>query len=162
MSITTPKLPSDFADFLRLLEKYKVRYIVVGAWAAALHGRPRYTKDIDILIARESSNSAKMIKVLEEFGFGSVDLSQDDFLREQYVIQLGYEPNRIDILTDIAGVTFEHAEKRREIYKIEGISVPILSISDLISAKQASARPQDLADIDQLKRIFKLKNETKR
>ena len=150
-------LPQDFVDFFKLLEKNNVDYLIVGSWAVALHGRPRYTKDIDILIARDATNAKKLLLALNEFGFGSLELSEDDFLKEEFVIQLGYEPNRIDILTDISGVIFKEAKQNSIEKSINGMKLKIISINDLIQAKKSAGRPQDLADIDQLQKINSLK-----
>ncbi len=154
-------LPPDFVDFLKLMQKHQVRYLVIGSWAVALHGRPRYTKDIDILVAREPENARKIMLVINEFGFGSVGLSAEDFMREHYVVQLGFEPNRIDILTHIDGVQFEEAEQRKHNILVGEVSLPVISILDLLKAKQAASRPQDLADIDQLNRLLSLRGKKK-
>lgn len=150
-------LPSDFADFFQLLNKHNAKYLVVGSWAVAFHGRPRYTKDIDILIEREPANAKKVFAALDEFGFGNTGISEEDLLKENYVIQLGFEPNRIDILTNIKAINFSIAEKNKVVVEISEVSIPTIAIEDLIRAKQAASRPQDLADIDQLERIRKLK-----
>lgn len=155
MDITSFNLPQDFADFFKLLNKFEVRYLVVGSWAVAFHGQPRYTKDIDILIARSPENAKKIFLALQEFGFGNVGISEDDLLKPNYVIQLGFEPNRIDILTNIDAIEFEKAELNKQSVVIENITLPILAVEDLILAKQASARAQDLADIEKLKKIKK-------
>ena len=155
MTSDVPSLPRDFVEFLELLHKHQVRFLVVGAWAVALHGRPRYTKDIDLLVARDPVNARRIIIALDEFGFGSIGLTEEDFLKEQFVIQLGYEPNRIDLLTGIESLNFDDLERNKEIRMVGNIALPILSYQDLIKAKRVASRPQDLADIDQLERIKK-------
>ena len=102
-------LSSDLREFIHLLNTKSVRYVVVGARALAFHGRPRYTGDLDIFVAREQANADKLMEVITAFGFGDTGLERDDFLHEDYVIQLGQEPHRIDLLTGISGVTFEEA-----------------------------------------------------
>lgn len=150
------KFPPDYLNFLRLLEQHQVQYMIVGGWATGLHGHPRYTKDIDILIARNPDNAAKLITVINDFGFGDVVIELEDFLKEGYVIQLGYEPNRIDILTDIDGVLFDEAEKRIKQIALddEQIEIALISLHDLIAAKRAAGRPQDLADVVKLEKIY--------
>lgn len=148
-------LPSDFLDFFVLLNNHKVNYMIVGSWAVAYHAQPRYTKDIDILVECSDVNAQKLMKVVDEFGFGSVGIAKEDFLKEAYVIQLGFEPNRIDILTKIDGVDFATAFKRHVVAKITQIDLPFLSIEDLVSAKKTAARPQDVADLAKLEKFKK-------
>ena len=100
-------LNPDFKEFIRLLNDNDVRYLVVGGYAVALHGYPRYTKDIDIWIWLDEGNANRIIKVLEQFGFGSLKLEVQDFLVPNQIIQLGYPPARIDLITSLAGVSFE-------------------------------------------------------
>lgn len=102
----------DFKEFLKSLNDNKVRYLVIGAYALAFHGHPRYTKDLDIWIDKSSENAAHLIKALEQFGFGSLGLKEEDFKTPRQVIQLGYPPNRIDLLNDPEGVDFENCYSR--------------------------------------------------
>ncbi len=95
----------DFEDFVSLLNKYNVEYMVVGGYALAFHGRPRHTGDLDIWINISESNAEKVISVIKEFGFGSLGFSKEDFLKPGYVNQIGHPPLRIDILTEIDGDT---------------------------------------------------------
>ncbi|MEN8216920.1 MAG: hypothetical protein ABFS56_11230 [Pseudomonadota bacterium] len=97
-------LSQDFREFIELLNYNQVRYLVVGGYAVAFHGHPRYTKDIDIWIWVSKNNAKKVLKTLDEFGFSSLGLKEEDFLEPGYVIQLGYPPNRIDILTQVTGL----------------------------------------------------------
>ena len=100
-------LNNDFKEFIQLLNVHSVRYLVVGGYAVAFHGHPRYTKDIDIWILLDKTNAKKMLDVLNVFGFSSLGLTEDDFLKKDNIIQLGNPPNRIDILTDLSGVIFD-------------------------------------------------------
>jgi len=102
----------DFVDFIELLNKHSVEYLVVGAHALAFHGRPRHTGDLDVWIKKSDDNAEKMLNVIHDFGFSSLGLTKDDFLRENYVTQLGYPPLRIDILSAISGVQFDEAFRR--------------------------------------------------
>lgn len=92
------RLSSDLREFIHLLNTKSVKYVIVGAWALAFHGRPRYTGDIDIFVAREEDNADRLMEVIEAFGFGQAGIQREDFLQVDHVIQLGREPNRIDIL----------------------------------------------------------------
>lgn len=95
----------DYEEFLALLNRHDVRYCIIGSYALAFHARPRYTKDLDILVEASSENAEKFLRVLKDFGFGSLDLSVADFTEENNIIQLGYEPVRIDILTSLKGLS---------------------------------------------------------
>ena len=107
-------LSSDLREFIHLLNTNSAKYVIVGAWALAFHGRPRYTGDLDIFVARDDENADKLKEVIEAFGFAHAGIKREDFLQVDHVIQLGREPNRIDILTRISGVTFDEAWDNRE------------------------------------------------
>jgi hypothetical protein len=113
----------DFIDFIELLNRHKVDYMIVGAHALAYHGRPRHTGDLDIWIKPSSKNASRMIKVLNDFGFGSLGLTEQDFLKENYVTQLGYPPLRIDILNAISGVEFDEAYINRVDGEVDNLKV---------------------------------------
>jgi len=109
------KIERDYEEFIGLLNRHRVKYCIVGSFALAVHAKPRYTKDIDILVEPTKENSEKIIAVLKEFGFGLKDISGEDFTNKNQVVQLGYEPVRIDILPSLTGCTFERMEKRKHI-----------------------------------------------
>jgi len=140
----------DFIDFIELLNLNEVEYMVVGAHALALHGRPRHTGDLDIWIKPSFDNADKMVKVLEDFGFGSLGLTKEDFLRDNYVTQLGYPPLRIDILNAISGVNFDDAYKGRILGQNGELAISFINISDFIANKKASGRAKDIGDINAL------------
>jgi hypothetical protein len=140
----------DFIDFINLLNIHKVQYMVVGAHALAFHGRPRHTGDLDIWIKPSIENASKMILVLDDFGFGSLGLKVEDFMRENYVTQLGYPPLRIDILNSISGVSFDSANNNKILGDFDGVTIPFINISDFILNKRAIGRAKDLGDIDSL------------
>jgi hypothetical protein len=142
----------DFIDFIELLNLHQVEYMVVGAHALAFHGRPRHTGDLDIWIKPSAANAGKMVNVLKDFGFDSLGLTKEDFLKENYVTQLGYPPLRIDILNAISGVNFDDAYKGMVVGLYDDLSVAFINISDFIANKQASGRAKDLGDIDALKK----------
>jgi hypothetical protein len=145
-------LSSDLREFIHLLYTKSVKYVIVGAWALAFHGRPRYTGDIDIFIDREQDNADRLMEVIEGFGFGQSGIKRDDFLQVDRVIQLGREPNRIDILTGISGVAFDEAWKSREKGSISEVDVFVISRDLLIKNKRAANRDKDQADIKLLEK----------
>ena len=140
-------LSSDLREFIHLLNTKSVKYVIVGAWALAFHGRPRYTGDIDIFVPREQDNADRLMEVIEAFGFGQSGIERDDFLQVDHVIQLGRAPNRIDILTGISGVAFDEAWKSREQGKISDVDVFVISRDLLIKNKRAANRDKDQGDI---------------
>ncbi|MCE7057988.1 hypothetical protein LZF95_25105 [Algoriphagus sp. AGSA1] len=122
----------DFVDFIELLNKYNVEYLIIGAHALAYHGRPRHTGDLDIWINPKPENASKLVNVLKDFGFGSLGLSTADFLKDGYVTQLGYPPLRIDILNSISGVEFESAYKEKITTSIDELKVNFINLLDFI------------------------------
>ena len=143
-------LEEDLREFVELLNALNVRYMVVGAFAVAYHGYPRFTGDIDFFIERSLDNAERLVQVIERFGFGELNLSAEDFLREDQVIQLGISPNRIDLLTFLSGVSFDEAWATREHGDINDLRVPFISKEMLKRNKAASGRTQDLADLEHL------------
>ena len=147
------KLSADLREFIELLNSRKVEFVIVGAHALAWHGLPRYTKDVDFLVSTSSRNAEALASVIEQFGFGSTGLCAADFSAEDQVIQLGMEPNRIDILTGISGVGWEEAWSTRIEGEIDGLPVSYLGKETFIKNKLASDRPQDRADVSRLREI---------
>ncbi len=149
------RVEKDYEGLLSLLNKNKVKYSIVGAFAVGFYGKPRYTKDMDILIEPSLKNAKRIVNALKEFGFGSLDLSEKDFIKKGAIIQLGYEPVRIDILTSINGCTFNQIWKNRTtgIYGKE--KVFFIGLNELIKNKKMSKRKQDEADLDILLRFRK-------
>ena len=151
-------LEKDFEDFVRLLNKHKVDYMVVGGYALALHGRPRHTGDLDIWINISEANAGKVLKVIKEFGMSSLGLKKDDFLKPGYISQIGYPPLRIDILNSIDGVEFSEASKEiQEMDLGEGVVIRYIGLSAFLRNKEASARKQDIADIREIKKLLSTK-----
>jgi Nucleotidyltransferase of unknown function (DUF6036) len=142
-------LPKDFKEFIKLLNKNNVRYIVIGGYAVVYHGYVRSTNGIDIWIDMGKDNVKKAIKALDEFGFSSLNINVADFSPNQ-IIQLGYPPNRIDLITTPAGVDFETCYESKEQVTIDNIAVNIIDLENLLKAKKASNRTRDLADIEEL------------
>jgi predicted nucleotidyltransferase len=143
-------LSKDFKEFIELLNGHNVRYLVVGGYAVAFHGYPRYTKDLDVWIELSPENADNIIKALEEFGFGSLGLKTEDFLESDQIIQLGYPPNRIDILTTLKEIKFKDCYKARIEIEIQGIKINFIDLENLKLNKRATGRPQDLADAENL------------
>lgn len=154
------ELDKNFKEFIELLNEHKVSYLIVGGYAVNFHGYPRYTRDIDFWIWLSEENIEKLIASLKQFGFGSLDLSIADFKNPENIIQLGYEPYRIDIIVDVDGVNFEECYERRIEAELDGVAVKFLSLTDLIQSKKSGQRLQDLADAEQLEMIKKKKDET--
>jgi len=142
-------LPKDFKEFVGLLNKNGVRYIVIGGYAVVYHGYVRSTNDIDIWIDIHPDNLKKLIGALDEFGFSSLNIKESDFLPNQ-IIQLGYPPNRIDLITTPAGIDFDTCYESKEEVLIDDISINIIDLKNLIKGKKASNRIKDLADIEEL------------
>jgi hypothetical protein len=145
-----PVFNPDFREFVELLNVHKVRYLVVGGYAVALHGHPRYTKDLDIWVELKPENARAIIKALEQFGLGSLGLKAEDFLEADQIIQLGYPPSRIDLLTSLSGIRFEECYPLRVTTKLEGIDVNFIDLENLRKNKKAAGRLQDLADLENL------------
>ncbi len=144
-------LNQDLKEFVQSLKDNNVRYLVVGGYAVAMHGHPRYTKDIDIWLDMTPRNAHLTLKALEDFGFGSLDLEDEDFLDPGQIIQLGYPPNRIDLLTSIEGMNFQECYDSRLEVEISGVSVNFIDLENLKKTKRIAGRYQDLADLDSLK-----------
>jgi len=144
-------LHKDFKEFVELLKK-DVEYMIVGGYAVGIHGYPRYTGDLDIWLNQTEKNAEKILQVVNEFGFSSFELKIDDFTKEGNIIQLGYPPLRIDLLTEIDGVKFVDCYKRIEKVTIEGFTFNIISYEDLNKNKKSSDRYRGLDDIENLKK----------
>lgn len=144
-------LSKDFKEFIELLNEHNVKYLLVGGYAVAFHGHPRYTKDLDVWIELSPENADKVIKSLEKFGFGLLGLKPGDFLESDQIIQLGYPPNRIDILTTLKKLKFESCYKVRVEVEIQGLKINFIDLESLKQNKLATGRPQDLADVENLK-----------
>lgn len=137
----------DYEDMLKSLNRNNVRYCIVGSFALAFHATPRYTKDLDILVAPTLENGGRIVAALEFFGFGELGLAPADFAAAGNIIQLGYEPVRIDLITSLPGLTFDVIWRDR----VEGVygdtPTQFISRAHLIEAKRGAGRPQDLLDV---------------
>lgn len=138
----------DYEDILKLFNKHKVRYCVVGAYALAFHGFPRYTKDLDVFVGASVENAERIVKALKAFGFEALKLKVADFVKKGNVIQLGYEPLRVDIVTAIDGVSFEELWRKKKTGYYGKARTFFAGKNELIKNKKASGRKQDLADLE--------------
>ena len=144
------KLPQDFREFLELFNAKGVEYMIVGSYALAYYGAPRYTGDIDLFVRRTETNAHCIIEALKEFGFSFPNLTWNEFTKDDTVIQLGVPPVRIDILTFLSGMDWDTASKRKVPGEIDGVPVFVIGREDYIANKRARGRIKDLADIEAL------------
>jgi hypothetical protein len=142
-------LNRDFKEFVECLNAAGVEYLLVGAYALAAHGHPRYTGDIDFWIGSGPGNLERLLRALVSFGFASLGLRIDDFDAE-HVIQLGHPPRRIDLLTAIDGVSFDECWPRRQTVVLDHVPLHVISLPDFAANKRASGRLKDLADLESL------------
>ena len=146
-------LNRHFRGFIGLLEKHGVEYLVIGGYAVGFHGFPRYTGDLDVFVAISKKNAENLVKVFSEFGFSDIGLQAADFLDDETIVEIGREPIKIQVLTGIDGVTFDTCYRRHVKYELDGVSIPFISLDDLIANKAASPRPKDKIDLEELRRI---------
>ena len=144
------EITQDFKEFIQLLNANKVEYLVVGGFAVAAHGFPRYTGDIDFWVKSSIENAKKLISALIQFGFGSMDITEEDFLKKDFVVQLGYPPNRIDILTGVTGLDFKESWKERVEIETEGEKINYISLHHLKINKKQTGREKDNIDLNNL------------
>lgn len=143
-------LNQDFKEFAELFNSNKVEYLIVGGYALAAYGHPRYTGDLDFWIGTDPSNAQRVLHALEEFGFGALGIGLDDLTAPGRVIQLGYPPRRIDLLTSIDGVDFAASYARRMLVPLDGLNLHFIALEDFKTNKRASGRLKDLADLEAL------------
>lgn len=148
-------LSSDFVEFIECLNRKRVEYLLVGGHALAFHGVPRFTKDIDFWVRPARANASRLLEALAEFGFSSTGLTVDDFAVAGKVVQLGIEPNRIDLITRIDGVEFDEAWAQRIATTYRGVALDVLSLPLLIANKRSTGRKQDALDADTLEAILR-------
>jgi hypothetical protein len=146
----TMQLPDDFKDFFRFLNETGVQYLLIGGWAVGFHGYPRATADMDVWVACDESNAKRLVEALALFGFTHGEATESLFTTPGVVVRMGLPPMRIELLTRLSGVEFSECRARCETLEADGISIPVISLTDLIKNKKASGRPKDLADVDAL------------
>jgi len=143
-------ISKDFKELLELFAANGVEFVVVGGYALAFHGAPRYTGDLDLFVRPDRENAGRVLSALEELGFGSLDLSEDDFAMPNQVVQLGHPPVRVDIITSIDGVSWQDAWAEKASGKCAEVPVFFIGRNDLIRNKRAVGRRQDHADLEAL------------
>jgi hypothetical protein len=145
-------LNKDLREFVELLNSNRVEYLVVGAFAVAWYGYPRFTADLDVLIRADSSNAERMLEALRQFGFGAIGIDAGDLTAVGQVIQLGVKPNRIDILTSVSGVDFEEAWADRTEGSLDGVPAMFIGRNALIRNKESTGRAKDRGDAEELRK----------
>ena len=154
------QLPEDFSEFLSLLNKNKVEYLLLGGWAVGIYGAPRTTADMDIFVAIDDENLEKLLNALYEFG--SITVQKEHFQDIGRVFRMGRSPIRIEILNQASGINFKSCYKRRQEINVDGIDISTISEIDLLKNKKASGREKDIADLRNLERIIKRKRDRKK
>ena len=152
-------LNKHFQEFIELLDRHQVKYLLVGGYAVGFHGFPRYTGDLDVFIAIDEANSEKILDTFKDFGFSDLGLTKEDFLEEEIVVEIGREPMKIQVLTGIDGVTFEECYEGRVNFDLAGVKVPFIGFEELLRNKEASPRAKDKIDVEELKRIKGYQND---
>jgi hypothetical protein len=145
-------LNKDWREFLALFNSNGVEYLVVGAFAVAFHGFPRYTADLDLLVRPTEENAHRALRALSEFGFSQLGIQVSDLCTQGMVVQLGVKPNRIDLLTAISGVSFEEAWATRSEAELDGISTCFIGRAALLRNKEQTGRAKDLGDAEELRK----------
>jgi predicted nucleotidyltransferase len=151
------KLDKDLREFIESLNSRRVDYVIVGGHAVAFHGHPRFTGDIDLFVRASSENAGRLVEAITDFGFSDLRLSPDTLTRPNNVVQLGYPPNRIDLLTSISGVDFEEAWNSKAAGELDGVPVFFLGWDALLKNKRASGRDRDLVDVSRLSKVTRSK-----
>ena len=147
------ELPNDFKEFLKLLRAHGVKYLLIGGYAVGVHGRPRFTNDLDVWVAVAPVNAKRVVEALSEFGFEDPGLSVDLFLQPDSIVRMGNEPVRIEIATAISGVEFDECYRERVETELDGVPVSVINLHHLRINKLASGRSKDLADLESLPKV---------
>ncbi|HBG27338.1 MAG: hypothetical protein A2Y10_13620 [Planctomycetes bacterium GWF2_41_51] len=155
------EIQKDYKELLELFNAHKVEYLVVGGFALAFHGAPRFTGDIDLLVKPDVENAKKILAALNDFGFASLNFTEADFLKLENIIQLGYPPFRIDIIMSITGVDWQTAANGKVAGKYGDVDIFFLGKQEFIVNKKASGRLKDLADIEAIDKVNNPKKNKK-
>ena len=148
--MATIQLPRDFKEFLRLLNEHHIEYLIVGGYAVSYHGFPRTTGDLDIWVDSNQETAAKLVLVLNKFGFGATSPTPDLFLKPGNIVRMGVPPLRLEIMTAISGIQFSEAYARRVVETFDNEPANVISLSDLRINKRAAGRLKDLNDLENL------------
>lgn len=143
----------DYRELFKVLNKYKVRYLIAGAYAVSFYTQPRFTKDLDIWVEPEIKNANELYKALKEFGAPLKGIQPIDFVNKKIIYQIGVAPIRVDIMMSLVGLDFTKAWQNRKITKYANISVNILGLEELIISKKRFKREQDSMDLKKLKKV---------
>jgi predicted nucleotidyltransferase len=147
------QLPEDFKEFLSLLNKNKVKYLLLGGWAVGIYAAPRATADMDVFISVEDENLKKLLKALNEFG--AISVPKEHFKEPGRIFRMGRSPIRIEIINQASGISFNSCYKRSNKVNVDGIEITVISPNDLLINKQASGREKDIADLKSLEKILR-------
>lgn len=145
-------LPKDLIDLLSQLNDCGVEYLVIGGYAVAAHGYPRFTQDLDIWVNHDKDNARRLVDALHRFGVDVKKIPKNSLVKPKTLITFGREPVKIEILTSILGTDFSGSYKRRLILNVESVPVNFINLKDLLKNKKATGRPEDLADVARLTR----------
>lgn len=140
----------DFKELLALLSAHSVDFVVVGGHALAFHGAPRFTGDLDVYVRPDAENARRILAALEAFGFGGLGLTEEDFARPGRVVQLGFPPVRVDLVTALSGVSWDEVWSGREHGVYGDVLVDYIGRTQFVANKRACGRLKDLADIEAL------------
>lgn len=151
----------DYIDFIAILNKYDVKYVLVGGLAVVIHGHFRTTKDMDIFYEGSEENAKKVMNSINEFGFGYLKLTVADLMDTGGYIKLGQQPVRIDLFCDLPGVKFSDVYEIALDYQEDDFKLKVIHINHLIENKMIVGRLQDLDDVQKLKKILELKKRKK-
>ena len=143
----------DYEEIFKILNKDKVKYLVVGAYAVIYYTEPRYTKDIDIWVKPEITNAKKTYNSLRKFGAPLNGVKASDFTKRDMVYQIGVAPIRIDVLMNIKGIHFDLAWKHRKKVKYGKEVIGILNLNDVVKSKMKAGRKQDILDLEKLEKV---------
>jgi predicted nucleotidyltransferase len=149
--MATIRLHPDFRDFLKLLNSARVEYLLIGGYAVGYYGYSRATLDMDVWIALSPTNAKKAAGALMRFGFPAASIDEAAFLDKTRIVRLGLPPVRMELMTDISGVTFDVCFARRKRAVIDGIRINLIALEDLIANKLAIGRHKDLDDVEHLR-----------
>ncbi len=146
------QLPEDFKEFLSLLNKNKVKYLLLGGWAVGIYAAPRATADMDVFISIDDENLDKLLKALYEFG--AISVPKEHFKEPGRIFRMGRSPIRIEIINQASGINFNRCYKRNNKVNVDGIEITVISADDLLINKKASGREKDIADLRSLEKIL--------
>ena len=147
-------LDANFLEFIECLNKNEVRFVLIGGYAVVLNGHSRSTGDLDIFIESTEENAEKVLKAIDDFGFGSIGFTKEDLLYKDGVVQMGTPTIRSDILSNVDGITFEETFASAKDHVEENVSMKVIHINHLIASKLAVGRKKDIADVEALQKIL--------